>query len=69
MTALLTAREPAQEPEAAAPAPSASGARQVWRRLRARKSALVAAAVLGLLVLLALAAPLVAALEGQDPQT
>ncbi len=55
------------EPEAgAAPAP-ASGARQVWRRLRARKAALAAAAVLGLLVLLALAAPLLTALEGQDP--
>ncbi|MFI8938488.1 ABC transporter permease [Streptomyces syringium] len=56
-----------QEPEAGA-AP-ASGARQVWRRLRARKSAVAAAAVLGLLVLLALAAPLLAALEGQDPNT
>ncbi|MEW2578721.1 ABC transporter permease [Streptomyces syringium] len=56
-----------QEPEAGdAPA---SGARQVWRRLRARKSAVAAAAVLGLLVLLALAAPLLAALEGQDPNT
>ncbi|MEU4208834.1 ABC transporter permease [Streptomyces sp. NPDC026206] len=54
-----------QEPEAGA-AP-ASGARQVRRRLRARKSALAAAAVLGLLVLLAVAAPLLAALEGQDP--
>lgn len=53
-----------QEPEAGV-AP-ASGARQVWRRLRARKSALAAAAVLGLLVLLALGAPLLAALEGQD---
>lgn len=56
-----------QEPEAAdAPA---SGARQVWRRLRARRSAVAAGAVLGLLVLLALAAPLLAALEGQDPNT
>ncbi|MEU2510389.1 ABC transporter permease [Streptomyces syringium] len=56
-----------QEPEAAdAPA---SGARQVWRRLRARRSAVAAAAVLGLLVLLALAAPLLAALEGQDPNS
>ncbi|MEU1373355.1 ABC transporter permease [Streptomyces triculaminicus] len=54
-----------QEPEAGA-AP-ASGARQVWRRLRTRKSALAAAAVLGLLVLLAVAAPLLATLEGQDP--
>ncbi|MFC5718799.1 ABC transporter permease [Streptomyces gamaensis] len=54
------------EPKPAAPA---SGARQVWRRLRARRSALAAAAVLGLLVVLALAAPLLAALEGQDPTT
>ncbi|NGN70031.1 ABC transporter permease [Streptomyces sp. A7024] len=51
---------------AAAPA---SGARQVWRRLRARPSAVAAAAVLALLVLLALAAPLLAALEGQDVNT
>ncbi|MEV5505937.1 ABC transporter permease [Streptomyces orinoci] len=46
-----------------------SGARQVLRRLRARKSALAAAIVLGLLVLFALAAPLLAAWEGQDPTT
>ncbi|ARZ68032.1 ABC transporter permease [Streptomyces sp. HU2014] len=63
MTDLLTTPEPE-----AGLAP-ASGARQVWRRLRARKSALAAAAVLGLLVLLALFAPLLAALEGQDPNT
>ncbi|MCD9142543.1 ABC transporter permease [Streptomyces albireticuli] len=63
MTDLLTTPEPE-----AGLAP-ASGARQVWRRLRARRSALAAAAVLGLLVLLALAAPLLAALEGQDPNT
>ncbi|MCA6095252.1 ABC transporter permease [Streptomyces sp. SCA3-4] len=56
-----------QEPETGT-AP-VSGARQVWRRLRARKSALAAGAVLGLLVLLAVAAPLLAALEGQDPNT
>ncbi|MBB4891444.1 peptide/nickel transport system permease protein [Streptomyces olivoverticillatus] len=63
MTNTLTLPEPEAE---AAPAP-ASGARQVRRRLLARKSALAAAAVLGLLVLLALGAPLLAALEGQDP--
>ncbi|GAA0496439.1 ABC transporter permease [Streptomyces sp. NPDC046215] len=55
------------DPGTAAPGAPVSGARQVWRRLRARRSALVAAAVLGLLVLLALGAPLLAALEGQDP--
>ncbi|MFI9050371.1 ABC transporter permease [Streptomyces sp. NPDC053427] len=41
----------------------------VWRRLRARRSAVVAAAVLAVLALLALGAPLLAALEGQDPTT
>ncbi|MER7997567.1 ABC transporter permease [Streptomyces sp. NPDC095613] len=55
--------------DAAAPAAAASGARQVWRRLRSRPSAVWSAAVLGLLVVLALAAPLLAALEGQDPDT
>ncbi|MFD5603938.1 ABC transporter permease [Streptomyces sp. NPDC127064] len=50
------------------PAASAvSGARQFWRRLRAQRAALVAAAVVALLVLVALAAPLLTALEGQDP--
>ncbi|WP_171167227.1 ABC transporter permease [Streptomyces sp. I05A-00742] len=67
MTELLapTASSGATAPgDAARPA---SGARQVWRRLRARKSAVAAGAVLGLLVVLAVAAPLFAALEGQDP--
>ncbi|MEV8043412.1 ABC transporter permease [Streptomyces griseoluteus] len=50
-------------------APAASGARQFWRRLRAQRAALVAAAVVALLVLVALAAPLLTALEGQDPTT
>ncbi|MFF7731027.1 ABC transporter permease [Streptomyces sp. NPDC008001] len=55
------------EPEAGtAPAP---GPRQFRQRLRTNKAALAAAAVLGLLVLLAVAAPLLAALEGQDPNT
>jgi peptide/nickel transport system permease protein len=47
----------------------ASGARQFWRRLRAQRAALVAAGVVALLVLLALAAPLLTALEGQSPTT
>ncbi|MEU7040389.1 ABC transporter permease [Streptomyces varsoviensis] len=55
-----------ERPAAVAPPAAPSGARQVWRRLRARKSALIAAAVLALLVVLALAAPLLGALEGQD---
>ncbi|WP_246201608.1 ABC transporter permease [Streptomyces alboniger] len=40
-----------------------------WRRLRERRAALVAAGVVALLVLVALAAPLLTALEGQDPTT
>ncbi|MFG2127768.1 ABC transporter permease [Streptomyces sp. NPDC048751] len=47
--------------------PGASGARQFWRRLRAQRAALVAAVVVALLVLIALAAPLLTAIEGQDP--
>ncbi|WP_164872995.1 ABC transporter permease, partial [Streptomyces resistomycificus] len=49
--------------------PAASGARQFWRRLWTQRAALVAAAVVALLVLLALAAPLLTAIEGQDPTT
>ncbi|MEU0076092.1 ABC transporter permease [Streptomyces sp. NPDC006332] len=49
--------------------PGASGARQFWRRLRAQRAALVAAVVVALLVLVALAAPLLTAIEGQDPTT
>ncbi|WP_314410952.1 ABC transporter permease [Streptomyces kroppenstedtii] len=49
--------------------PGASGARQFWRRLHAQRAALVAAAVVALLVLVALAAPLLTAIEGQDPTT
>ncbi|GGL91564.1 peptide ABC transporter permease [Streptomyces fumigatiscleroticus] len=47
----------------------ASGARQFWRRLRAQRAALLAAGVIALLVLVALAAPLLTAIEGQDPTT
>ncbi|MFG3487072.1 ABC transporter permease [Streptomyces sp. NPDC047972] len=53
----------------AAGLPAAGAARQVWRRLRTRPAALVSAAVLLLLVVLAVGAPLFAALEGQDPHT
>ncbi|MEU6401348.1 ABC transporter permease [Streptomyces sp. NPDC046985] len=59
----------AEAPGADIPVPGASGARQFWRRLRAQRAALVAAAVVALLVLVALAAPLLTALEGQDPTT
>ncbi|MEU5080524.1 MULTISPECIES: ABC transporter permease [Streptomyces] len=49
--------------------PAAPGARQFWRRLREQRAALGAAVVVALLVLVALAAPLLTALEGQDPTT
>ncbi|MEU5088300.1 ABC transporter permease [Streptomyces sp. NPDC021356] len=51
------------------PVPAAAGARRFWRRLRAQRAALVAAAVVALLVLVALTAPLLTAWEGQDPTT
>lgn len=53
--------------EAGAVEAPASGAHPFWRRLRARRSALVAAVVVALLVLTALAAPLLAGIEGQNP--
>ncbi|MEU4893184.1 ABC transporter permease [Streptomyces sp. NPDC044780] len=50
------------------PAPGpAAGAHGAWHRLRARPSAVVAGAVLAVLVLAALAAPLLTAVSGQDP--
>ncbi|MFE9439340.1 ABC transporter permease [Streptomyces sp. NPDC006602] len=49
--------------------PGASGARQFWRRLRSQRAAFAAAVVVALLVLVALAAPLLTAIEGQDPTT
>ncbi|MCX4723940.1 ABC transporter permease [Streptomyces sp. NBC_01306] len=51
----------------AAVAVPVSGARQFWRRLRGQRAATTAAVVVALLVLAALAAPLLTALEGQDP--
>lgn len=61
----LLADRPASGPGATASGPGLG--RQILRRLRARPSAVAAAAVLALLVLLALAAPLFAQLTGQDP--
>ncbi|MGW0335144.1 ABC transporter permease [Streptomyces sp. NPDC003011] len=58
-----------QIPGADIAAPGVFGARQFWRRLRAQRAALVAAVVVALLVLVALAAPLLTAIEGQDPTT
>lgn len=53
--------------EAGTVAVPASGPRPFWRRLRGRRSALAAAVVVALLVLLALAAPLLTGIEGQNP--
>jgi peptide/nickel transport system permease protein len=58
-----------QAPGTGTVVPGASGTRRFWRRLRAQRAALVAAAVVALLVLVALAAPLLTAIEGQDPTT
>ncbi|MFG2479118.1 ABC transporter permease [Streptomyces fagopyri] len=58
-----------QAPGTETSVPGASGARQFWRRLRTQRAALVAAAAVALLVLVALAAPLLTAVEGQDPTT
>ncbi|MEV7399101.1 ABC transporter permease [Streptomyces sp. NPDC091267] len=55
--------------EAGAVEAPASGAHPFWQRLRTSRSALVAAVVVALLVLTALAAPLLAGIEGQDPTT
>lgn len=63
----MTEALPAEE--AGAVAAPASGAHPFWRRLRTRRSALVAAVVVALLVLTALAAPLLAGIEGQNPTT
>ncbi|MDW4899935.1 ABC transporter permease [Streptomyces californicus] len=58
-----------QEAGAAPAVAPASGARSFWRRLRAQRAASAAALVVLLLVLIALAAPLLTALAGQDPNT
>ncbi|WP_255950506.1 ABC transporter permease [Streptomyces odontomachi] len=58
---------PQADPEPAQPV--GSGARRFWQRLRAQPATLVAGAIVVLLVLIALAAPLLTALEGQDPTT
>ncbi|WP_030735909.1 ABC transporter permease [Streptomyces griseus] len=58
-----------QEAGAAPAVAPVSGARSFWRRLRAQRAASAAALVVLLLVLTALAAPLLTALAGQDPNT
>ncbi|NBE56344.1 ABC transporter permease [Streptomyces boluensis] len=60
---------PAESADTAATAVPAPGAGGVWRRLRARRSAVVAGTVLAVLVVAALAAPLLTAVSGQDPYT
>ncbi|MEV7022844.1 ABC transporter permease [Kitasatospora sp. NPDC093558] len=58
-----------QEPrtgQARAASPAAGG-RQAWRRLLARRAALAAGLVIVLLALIAVAAPLLSAIAGQDP--
>ncbi|WP_030684726.1 ABC transporter permease, partial [Streptomyces sp. NRRL B-1347] len=69
MSEALLASESAGAGTDAVPAAATSGARQFWRRLRTQRAALVAGAIVALLVLVALAAPLLTALEGQDPTT
>lgn len=59
----------AQEMGTAQAAVPISGARQFWRRLRAQRAAVAASGAVALLVLIALAAPLLVALEGQDPNS
>jgi len=59
----LTAVEAGVDATASAPA---LGARQLWRRLRAQRAALAGGVVIVLLVLIALGAPLLAGIEGQD---
>ncbi|MFD7593525.1 ABC transporter permease [Kitasatospora sp. NPDC059812] len=58
-----------QEPQAgeALAASPAAGGRTVWRRLLARRAVLAAGLVIALLALIAAAAPLLSAIEGQDP--
>lgn len=49
--------------------PAGTGARAVWRRLRRERAAMFGMAVVTLLILVALLAPLLAAAEGQDYTT
>ncbi|WP_329141052.1 ABC transporter permease [Streptomyces sp. NBC_01476] len=63
---VITAVEAEAGALASAPA---SGARQTWRRLRAQRAALAGGAVIALFVLIAVAAPLLAGIEGQDTTT
>lgn len=61
---LLTAGEAGPPDPLAGPA---SKAGPVWRRLRSQRVTVVAGSIAALLVLLALAAPLLTAIEGQNP--
>ncbi|MFC4048732.1 ABC transporter permease [Actinomadura syzygii] len=65
MTVLETDVAPGAEPVRDAP----PRGRQVWRRLRADRPAMAGLATVVLMVAVALAAPLLCAIEGQDPTT
>lgn len=52
-----------------APVAASTGARAVWRKLRRERAAMVGLAVVVLLILVAVAAPLLTAIEGQDYTT
>lgn len=65
----MTSEIAAVDAVADAPAAPGSGAAGVWRRLRREPVAMVGLTVAGLLVLAAVAAPLLTALEGQDATT
>ncbi|MDX6356738.1 MAG: peptide/nickel transport system permease protein [Streptomyces sp.] len=66
MTVEVLAVEAGVDVTASAPA---LGARQLWRRLRTQRAALAGAVVIVLLVLIAVGAPLLAGIEGQDTTT
>src|SRR5512135_348742 len=65
--ATSAAPEAGPAPEAARPIEGRSPGQIAWMRLRRDKAAMVSAAVIGLLVLVALAAPLLTALNGHGP--
>ncbi|MFI0444094.1 ABC transporter permease [Actinomadura sp. 6N118] len=65
---LLETETAAPGPDSATVAEPARG-RQVWRRLRADRASMAALGVVIFMIVVALAAPLLAALEGQDATT
>ncbi|RAY17099.1 ABC transporter permease [Actinomadura craniellae] len=65
MTLLDTELAPGAEPARKVPLRG----RQTWRRLRADRPAMAGLAIVASMIVVALAAPLLCALEGQDPTT